>query len=343
MFLRLEGFEQFDKFERLDVQMRKAGYTAGGKVKLVDGDNGRAIQARLSGVGLVVPWTTDKITIGFSGKFSSRGCLFSVSGMPFIFDLLTGSPRFAGCIGGALPLRNKWYYYETVVDRSDKSVELFINGKSQGKGVIPDGTDMQNVRLILNDYSQQRTLENYNDYWSEEEIKKYQESQNKLPSEERGDASIRTFDNLYVKEGDPIGPVSITTRRPTDTVVNEWFIESTGDEYTDAAQLLGANPPDELEHYLRINKDGKSIQVTSSDKMPDIDGRIVALGMVALVRKTNREDASVILGIDSNAQEVTDLPFSWGYRYVGWDAPEGYTKEQAEKATMKIVSGIRSV
>lgn len=325
MGIMLEGFEQFDKTEDLVAQMRKAGYSIdGGNVVMGNGVNGRCVVTQKTSIGLGVPWTDDKMSFGISAKFSGRGGLFSINGNAFIADAVTGFFRYCGISGSAIPIKDRWYFYEVELDRANDTIELFINGKSQG--IAKAGTSIsgeQKLILKLNAYTESKTLEQVNTSNSVE------------------DSAARSFDNMYIAGGDRFGPLTITTRFPDSSISSEWDIHTSVD--MTHAQLLGKIPSEELDRYLMTNKDGKVESMTSSTPLPDEAGKVVGIGVVALVRKTDREDASIIVGIGDRRQDISDIPFVWGYRYAGWRATDSDTKETVQNSELSLTSSIRSL
>lgn len=324
MAIFLDGFEQFDKSDDLVAQMRKAGYAIdGGSLSMGDGQNGRCIVTARTSVSMALPWTQDKMCVGFAAKFTDRGGLFSINGMPFINDSISGFTKFCGMTGGAIPIKGRWYHYEVEVDKAAGTIELFINGKSQGKGPTTLSlTDAQKVILKMNEYTQPTTTEG--------DI-----------TTAGNDNATRSFDNLYIIDGSRFGPVTITTRFPDHSLRSEWELNAVTD--IEHAKLLGSIPSEELDQYIMTNRDGVIETMTSSTKLPSDAGKVVGLGLVGLVRKTDREDASIIFGVGDKRQDINDLPFSWSYRYAGWRAVDSDTKDSVESSEMSLTSNIRSV
>lgn len=324
MAIFLDGFEQFDRTEDLPAQMRKAGYSIdGGSLVMGTGQNGRCITTARTTVSIAVPWTSDKMSVGFTAKFTDRGGLFSINGVVFITDAKTGFVRYCGTYGGAIPIKGRWYHYEVEMDRAAGTVELFINGKSQGKAASDVSfSNAQKVILNMNEYNAPKTLEGD-------------------PTNTGTDNAVRSFDNLHIADGDRFGPVTITTLFPDHSNRSEWDMHSEKD--MSHAEVLGKIPSQELDRYLMTNKDGKVESMTSSTKIPSEYGKVVGIGLVGLVRKTDREDASIVFGVGSRTQDINDLPFIWGYRYAGWRATDQDTKESVEGSEMSLTSNIRSV
>lgn len=323
MGIFLDGFEQFDKTQDLAAQMRKAGYAIdGGSLVMGTGQNGRCITMARTSVSIAVPWTSDKMCVGFTGKFSDRGGLFSINGMTFINDATTGFTRYCGISGSAIPIKNRWYHYEVIVEKSAGTIELFINGKSQGVATSTIAIDTAQLLILkLNDYGAPKTLEG--------------DSANT-----GSDNATRSYDNLHICDGDRFGPVTITTRFPDRSVATDWDIHASDTE--SHAVVLGSIPSQELDRYLMTNQTGRVESMTSSTKLPSDAGKVVGIGLVGLVRKTDREDASIIFGVGDKRQDINDLPFVWGYRYAGWRATDADTKEAVEGYQMSLTSDIRS-
>lgn len=324
MGIFLDGFEQFDKTDDLPAQMRKAGYTiSGGSLTMGTGQNGRSIVTSRTSVSISVPWTSDKMSVGLTAKFSDRGGLFSVNGMVVTNDAVTGFVRYCGTSGGAIPIKNRWYHYEVEIDKAAGTFELFINGKSQGLAKSELSlTDAQRVILKMNEYTAPRTLEGDT-------------------TNTGSDNATRSFDNVHIVDGNRFGPVTITTLFPDKSNSSEWDMHSDTD--MSHAQLLGKIPSQELDRYLMTNKTGKVERMTTSSKLPSDAGQVVGIGLVGLVRKTDREDASIIFGVGARRQDINDLPFAWGYRYAGWRAESTDTRETVENSEMSLTSDIRSV
>ena len=326
MSVFFDGFEQFDKTEDLVAQIRKAGYSVeGSNLVMGDGTNGRCLVTKQTSVTLVVPWVSDKMSIGVSAKFSGRGGLLSINDNPVIADSVTGFLRWAGQSGTAIPIRGRWYFYDIQIDRASDTFELFINGKSQGVGK-PDLTfaGAQNITIKLNAFQSPTTLEQVN------------------VRVDSVDSSTRYFDNLYVTDGERFGPMTITTRFPSESITEEWDTHADG-EGISHAEILGKLPSQELDRYIMTNKDGKTEVLKSDKTLPEEAGKVIGVGLVALVRKTNREDASIIFSVGNRTQDISDLPFVWGYRYAGWRVDDDPAKDSIEGAEIALKSSIRSV
>lgn len=320
MALFFDGFEQFDKAENIGVQMRKAGYVVGGDITAGQGRiGGRSLITYRASITRTLEWTGNLFSMGFAAKFTGRGGLCSFPGVGLIMDAKNGLPSFLGVTGGSIPTKGKWYYYEWELDRAARTVTLYINGKQNGVGQMPDTlAGATNVPLTLNAYGLPTSV-------------------GAEPGAGSADTATRTFDDLYLYEGPRLTPVQVTTRFPTKDERKEWQVLPDDISH---AEAVGKLPSEELDRYILSNKEGATDMFSSSTKLPD-NKRVIAIGAVGLVRKTDANSGSIDFRVGMRAQAVTDITTDWRYKYVTWLA-DGDTADSVNNSQMGVTAHIGS-
>lgn len=312
--LHLDGFEQYGAETKLLQALTRADYVASGQWTSVAGRGrfSRALSGKGTTLGRTVAWPGDKFSIGFTCSFTARGSMAWITAggqqMTFWMNPDTGLPNMNDVIGGALPTKERYYFYELELDRDTGEISLFINNKLDSKFTMPaamrDATAMS-VQLG----------------WRE-------------PSEYRAgvtikDDSVKTFDDFYLRDGARLGPIVITTRFPESDVDVEWFKAGTG---TTHAATVGSLPPDPLDNYLAADEIGKEDRFKSTQAMTN-NNAVVATGLVVLARKSPTLDAKlgVFMGGQSGAPLRSDervVDSAWKTQFIcferiGGDTPNG--------------------
>lgn len=319
MALFFDGFEQFDKAESVAAQMRKADYTVGGDVTTATGRiSGKAVSTYRSSVSRTMAWNGNIFSLGFAAKFTQRGGLCSFTGVQFILDAATGLPSFLGVLGGSIPTKAKWYYYEFVLDRAAATVTLFINGKQNGQAAMPDTlAGATSVALTLNAYGLPTSL---------------------VQEKPAADNATRVFDDLYMYEGARLTPVQVTTRFPTNDEQTQWQVLP--DSITHA-EAVGKLPTDELDRYILTNKNGASDMFSSTTMLPDAK-KVLAIGAVGLVRKTDANSGSIEFKVGARGANITNISTAWKYQYAAWLASDSDTAETVNNSQMGVTAHIGS-
>lgn len=317
--LFFDGFEQFDKAESVPAQMRKAEYGVSGEVTTAAGRiKGKAISTFRSSLSRTLEWNGDMFSLGFAAKFTGRGGMCTFPGVQFILDSSTGLPSFLGVVGGSIPTKAKWYYYEFELNRPARTVTLFINGKQNGQGVMPDTlAGATNILLTLNAFNLPPSL---------------------VDSKAPADQATRVFDDLYMYNGPRWTPVQVTTRFPTEDKTTEWQVLPDDISHSEA---VGKLPSEELDRYILSNKDGATDMFSSSDKLPD-GKKVLALGAVGLVRKTDANSGSIDFRVGTRSASITNISTTWKYQYATWLANDGDTATTVNNSQMGVTARIGS-
>lgn len=288
----MDGFEQFDKSERLALDMRRAEYTLQGSVSLGDGryDGSRALVFMRSSARRTFAWTQPVLAVGTAVRFSSRGGVLSVGDINVVIDSIDGAPFFLDKVGGLRPIRDRWYYIELVLDRGAATASLFINGRADGVATLPSTMmAMTSVLVTLNPYGL---------------------ATSRLDDDAPQDNATRWYDDFYVSEGKKYDPIQVTTRFPDHDVATAWRTEAEGSH----SEILGSLPVDVLDRYVFTNVDGARDAFTSEKGFPD-GGAPVALGAIGLFRKTDNVYAAVEMDIAGRTARVEDIKQDWTYNY----------------------------
>lgn len=285
--LHIDGFEQYANEQSVTNALKRAEYTATGTWANVSGRgrDSRAISGNKATVSRVFPWTGAKFSMGFAGYFSARGSMawlkIGAGDLTLWLDPDTGLPRMGDTVGGALPTKNRYYYYEIEVDRDTGSMALYINGRydSQYLGAPLPSADSVEVFLGWRPPSEYR------------------------PGETIDDNSVKTFDDFYIRDGARIDPIMITTRFPDFDVSVQWFKAS--EEATHAA-TLSLRPPEPLDNHLVSDTIGHTDTFTSAQTLQNANP-IVATALVVLARKSPTINAKLGVFMGDNSSTGADL------------------------------------
>lgn len=267
--LHLDGFEQYANETNTLNALVRAGYGASGTWASVAGRGrtSRAISALRSTVSRLVPWTNDRFTLGFAHSFSARGSVAMLkigdADLTFWFNPDTGLPNLNDVIGGALPTKDRFYFYEIEVERSTGNCTLYINGRADctfsfGVGMLP----AQELTVTLG--------------WRDPA--EYRVGVDPVPA----DTGVKTYDDLYLRSDARLGAVMITTRFPTFDVKTEWF--KAGTEPSHSA-TVAKHPPDPLDTYIASDTIGKE-DVFRSDEALQNTNPVIATGLLVMARKS---------------------------------------------------------
>lgn len=318
MSLFFDGFEQFNMADDVAASMRKAGYTAGGSLTTAAGRvAGKAISTYRSSFGRTYPFPGDKFSFGFAAKFTARGGLCSFTGGVLIMDSVNGLPSFLGVTGGSIPVKARWYYYEIEFDRVARTVEVFINNKSQGTAVMPDTlVGATEVAISLNAYGSPSSVEK--------------------PPVNESDSATRVFDDFYIRQDARMTPIQVTTRFPTDDVAKGWQVLPDDISHS---QAVGKLPADELDRYIMTNVDNSIDSFSSTDKLPD-SHPVRATGAIALLRKTDMDGSTVDVTVGSKSSNISDLTNKWQYYYRTWEADENDTPDSVNNSLLMLTAHI---
>lgn len=321
--LHIDGFDQFDGDGAVGTALQRAEYTVAGGLTVVAGraPGSKAISATGGSVGRNHPWTANKFSTGCAFSFTSRGSLLWLKlGTEFLTLWLhpdTGLPMMNANVGGALPIKNTWYYYEIELDRAAGTATLSINNRVDSVFTLTAGMlGAVNVDVWLG----------------------YRAPPSYWPGSTYLDNSVKTYDDFYINEGDKLGPIVITTRFPDSDVTAEWF--KAGASATHAG-TVSARPPTPLDLYIASDTVGKRDKFKSTKALAN-NNPIVGTGLVVLARKSPTLSArlGVFMGGDGTAplREATRaVDTNWRTQYICFNQTGGDSKANIEAAPFGVV------
>lgn len=228
----------------------------------------------------------NRIVIGFCHRATARGRIFSVANL---FDLdWPGALSIIGQLSAAIPIRNAWYYYELVIDKAAATVSLFVNNTVDIVVPLPPAV---------------ATMTQFDLTWLAE------------------NGAVARLDDLYLLDSattdgaalvNRLGPVRIPIRLPTADVDVNWEGSSPGDHYA----LVGLLPPSETS-YVRSATSGAQEVFSSSTALPPAASTILAVGVMALARKSDLDNRQLglVVGTGSEQKEVIDTTLSISSEY----------------------------
>lgn len=309
----IDGFEEFSGSGSPNGLLETAEWVVNGTMTAVAGRSSVPGSTALGGGGVsisrVFDWDGPIFACGAAFNFADRGSLMRVTAGGASIQLwlneINGLPMLNANPGGALPTKNRWYYYELKMSRT--TCELWINNKFDSSILLPDGFaagDTVTVKLG------------------------YQEPTYRPPEmPARADTGIKYFDDFYARDGDRIGPVIVTTRFPDLDVNVEWFKASATMTH---AQSLSLHPPEPLDSYVAGDTIGKEDRFKSNTALPN-QSAILATGVVVMARKAPTLNAKLGIFMGGNAGAISErtdkreVGTDWKTQYVFFDQVVGDT------------------
>lgn len=290
--LHIEGFEQFANETNLNAALLRAGYAANGVWTVVAGRGrySRAIAASTATLKRTFDWVGDKFSTGFAHSFSARGAVCELKlgdvVVPLSFSRETGLPTLGTTVGGALPVKSAFYFYEFEVQRGGH-VTLYLNGRFDCAFEAGDLSAVTKVEVTLG-------------------------------TVEPGDTGTKTYDDFYARNVERLGPIIISTRFPNFDVLNEWLKAGDAPGHASTVSLL---PPTPLDNYIASDTVGKRDVFSSSQPLAN-DLNVLALGLVVMSRKSPSIAAKlgVEIGASVTQRDATlTVNENWAAQYVSFD------------------------
>lgn len=252
----MDGFEQFDGAgDKLVDALKSAGYTATGAVTIADGRKVPAKALAIDGaVGRTFTSAAQKVVIGFAYKGNSaRSRIITIKdvvSLEWPDTVAIGSAK-----GTAIPLIDLWYYYELVINKTDMSVQVWINNELDLTAPLPQAAQFKQT---------------YECSWG--------------PAAQ-ADGTKSLDDLVFIdastgKYTDRVGPVALSLRVPTEDVISE-FSPSTGSAHYPLVSVL---PPDDAK-FVQSNQSGKMDTYRSGAAVPA--SGILAVGLTVRARKSD--------------------------------------------------------
>lgn len=220
---------------------------------------------------------SNRVVIGFAHRATARGRILSIAGL---FDMeWPGAVQILGSSSTAIPIRNAWYYYELVIDKTAQTVQLFVNDTADMVVPLPAGVATMTDFVIT---------------WQAE------------------NGAIARLDDLYLLDSEATGgatlvnrlrPIRIPLRLPNADMNVEWEASAEVPHWS----LVGVLPPDE-ENYIRSAESGKEDLFTSSTPLPAGSGAVLAVGVLAFAKKSDLDNRQLglVVGDGVNQLEVVD-------------------------------------
>lgn len=250
--------------------------------------------------------TQNRVVFGFAHRATARGRIFSITGL-LDMDWPAGI-KILDVDGTSVPIRNTWYYYEVVIDKTAETVTLYVNDTLDLVAPLPP------AGAAMTSYVLKWTAEN---------------------------GAVALLDDTYQLDADTaggaalvnrLGPISIPIRMPTDDVDVEWIGSDPGPHWP----LVGLLPPSTAS-YVRSATSGDMDLFTSATALPagagEVDMPILAVGLIALAQKSDLDarQLGLVVGAIGNQSEVVDTTLSISPEYsfavfekapgdIAWDA-----------------------
>lgn len=269
--------------------------SSGSQVTVGEGTNTSsrsfAIARATNGVSRVSKQVTSQgtqIAIGFAMKASARQTIVKITDLFEVLWPATGKPTIGEAAGPTIPILNTWYYWELVIDKTAKTVDVWLNGYQQFQTTftadVPETIEVS---------------------WGWNEA---------------GAAAVIYVDDIYIVDDvavDPnsnvgrLGPIEIATRLPTANVQTQWKPNPTTKE---GWKILSQIPALQNE-YVESNVVGAQDLYSSSTA---VTKDVIAVAVTALTAKTDIDDHAIalVLSDGTTAKEGTPIDLSTQYTYV---------------------------
>jgi hypothetical protein len=308
--IHITGFEEFAGEQSPASALARADYITAGTLALVAGRFGSGISTQGGMLSRKMPWTTNRFSTGFAHQFSDRGSVarlkIGASTLVLWMNPDNGMPMVNDQMGGALPTKNRWYYFEMQIERAGQ-VTVFINGRQEMTFTLAALT-AQEVEVGLG--------------WVDPT------SYRPAGDTPLTDTAAKTYDDFYMRDDTHLGPISVTTRFPNQDAHVEWFNTDAGT--ASHANTVSLHPPQPLDHYLA------SAVIDAEDRFKSIqplvsNNAVVATGIVVMARKSPTFDAKlgVFIGGDAeNRAGARTVGADWKTQYVCFEAVASDTPDK---------------
>lgn len=229
---------------------------------------------------------SNKFTIGFAHRATSRGKILS---MPGVLEMdWPAGVSILGEYTTAVPARNVWYFYELTFDKVALTVDLHINDVLDLTATLPGGVAAMNS-FVFNWISENGAVTRLDDIYFVDQT---------APNGE-----------LLL---DRLGPITVPIRMPTsDATPNNW-VGGVGGPHWPQIGLLPPSPTS----YIRSAVSGAQDLFLSTDVLPDgagsVEQPIIAVGVMALAQKGDIDNRALglVIGAVALQKEVVDTSLS---------------------------------
>jgi len=225
--------------------------------------------------------TSNVVVIGFAHSATARGRIFSIEGLLDV-DWPAGI-SILGQAGISTPIRNTWYYYEIVIDKTANTVTLFVNDTLDLTVALPGAAAAMTTYALA---------------WQAE------------------NGAVAKIDDVYLLDATTdngaalvtrLKPISIALRLPDTDVDVNWEPSAEGAHWP----LVGTLPPS-TGSYVSSATPGQQDLYKSTTPLPEGAGTaespIIAVGLVALAQKSDLDarQLGLVIGATGNQSEVID-------------------------------------
>lgn len=306
-----DGFEQFLDFKPLASAFTMAGYSgAGSDISLGAGriPGGSCVISGNQALAREYAITGDVFSLGVAVKFPTRGRFIQVPGVASLeINPETGRLLCGGVEGQVIPAKDRWYYYEIQVEWTQKRLRVFVNGKADIEAPVT-GTPPEKMSVLLGGGSKDRTP-------------RY------------------SFDDLYLRDGNRMGPIEITTQiadkngRP-----QQWDTSQQDDAGNNVPHntMVGVTPPEPLDNYVISGIVGNVDMYNTTTKIAR-SAEIRSIAVIALARVTKRTDQRLQVRHGESSAIANELTTDYRYHYTQLPFVAGATGDSEAGKDMGIV------
>jgi hypothetical protein len=323
----IDGFEEFSGSGTPNPLLQTAEWVVDGTMTVVAGRSSATGSAALGGDRVSMargfPWVSDTFSCGAAFKFADRGALMRLTvgtaAIQLWLNEINGVPMVNAQQGGALPTKNRWYYYELKLNRAAATCELWINNKKDSEFALPAGAAAAETVVVKLGYQDSAT---------------YRPPE--MPA--HPDNGVKFFDDFYARDGERLGPIIVTTRFPTADVTAQWF--KAGAELTHAA-TVSMHPPEPLDTYVAGDTIGKEDRFTSNVQLPN-ENPVLATGILFMARKAPTLNAALGVFMGGNSGAIAartgkrSVEADWRTQYVVFEPVVGDTPTGVEVSEFGI-------
>lgn len=311
MTLHYDGFDQFSGYTSLSQALREAGYLSSGDPVAGTGRHG-SYGMSFDGSGFLTrthPWATGTFSVGVAAQFATRGIILWIDHgeerLLLWVNPEDGNPYVNGHVGGSIPVKGRFYYYELELDRGGTG-QLYVNGRPDGQFTIPPQM-VSATELTVGIGVPAKSTNGYPDVQVEQ--------------------SPIYYDDLYINDGPHLGPITVTTRFPSRLGENQWAKSSD----QPAWQIVSMRPPGFNDAYVVSDTVGNVDEYYSNKKLHNTQP-VIRTGMILIARKSPGFNGRLrgFIGGDEHAgyrDAVIDVDNTWRTNYIqfgpGSDSAEG--------------------
>lgn len=227
-----------------------------------------------------------KFTVGFAMKAGARDNVFKITDVFDVPWLTTGYPKIGEVQGRVIPILNTWYYWEFEVDKSAKTVKVWLNGYEQFTSVFT-ATVPEDLELSWG--------------WTH-----------------TGTPTSIYIDDIYVVDNTNasgtaktarLGPIEITTRLPSGSTHADWATTPT----SKANWKIVSQIPAVENEYVQSNVLNAYDLYNSSTAVVK---PVIAVGVAALTAKTDVDEHAISLIISDGKQTIEGPPIDLSTQYT---------------------------